>query len=97
MSEPDKKFETGHAFRSLDEALKAIQNPLVHSIQIEEGQRQLVILALALLSLDRPGWFWACEEIALLMDNKDQAGRAEMFEEFRRNRTGSGQGNETHY
>ena len=55
-----------------------------HAIQLEEGQRQMVLLALAKLSIERPGWLDAIEELALRMDNRDPQGHPEMLYAFRR-------------
>jgi hypothetical protein len=60
---------------------------MFHTIVIEEGQRQAILLALAELSMARPGWVPMLEEIALLMDNKNAEGQAIMFESFRQNHT----------
>lgn len=54
------------------------------TVELDESQRQTVLLALAELSLARPGWVNMLEEIAFKMDNH-QSGRAEMFEAFRQN------------
>lgn len=62
----------------------ALFNRARQPLIIDEGQRQMIILALAKLSMERPGWCHALEEIALLMDNKGEDGRPEMFENFRR-------------
>lgn len=53
------------------------------TITLEEGDRQAVILALAKLSMERPGWCVMLEGIALKMDNARPDGRPEMFEHFR--------------
>lgn len=53
------------------------------SIEISEEQRQLIILALARLSMERPGWFFMCERTALQMDKRKPDGSAQMFEELR--------------
>lgn len=45
---------------------------------IDEGDRQMIVLALAHLSIERPGWLYCHEEIA-----KRLCG-SEMFAEFRR-------------
>jgi hypothetical protein len=55
-----------------------------HAIQLEEDQRQMVLLALAKLSIERPGWLDAIEELALRMDNRDPQGHPEMLYVFRR-------------
>ena len=52
----------------------------------EESERQLVLLALAVLSLENPGFDFALNEIAVQFDNVE-AGRAVMYDEFRRLRT----------
>jgi hypothetical protein len=55
------------------------------TITIREDQRQAILLALAHLALERPGWDPCClTEIALLMDNRLPNGRPEMYEEFKR-------------
>ena len=53
-----------------------------HSFTIAEEQRQMIILALARLAIDRPGWLHACNETALQMDNRLPGGKAEMFHNF---------------
>lgn len=55
------------------------------TIDIEEDERQMLLLALAELSLQRPGWLHACETLALKFDNKQPDGRAQLFDQFRRN------------
>jgi hypothetical protein len=55
-----------------------------HDIQIDEGQRQMMLLALAKLSIERPGWLTAIEELALKMDNRTADGKPELLHEFRR-------------
>jgi hypothetical protein len=54
-----------------------------HVISIDESQRQLVLLALATLTLERPGFDYALAEIAKLMDNRTPDDKAEMYEEFK--------------
>jgi len=51
-------------------------------LHLDEGQRQLVLLALAKLSIERPGWLDAIEEIARPMDN-DNDGKPELLHNFR--------------
>jgi hypothetical protein len=53
------------------------------TLEIEEGQRQLILLALAILSLERPGFHNALNTIALKIDNNVE-GAAEMYHSFRR-------------
>jgi hypothetical protein len=57
---------------------------MTHHLEIEEGDRQMILLALAKLSLERPGWDAALNELALKMDNRDTKGRAEMYDNFRK-------------
>lgn len=52
-------------------------------VAIEEGDRQLILLALAVLSLASPGFDGALNTIAMRIDNID-AGRAKTYDEFRR-------------
>jgi hypothetical protein len=51
---------------------------MTHTFEIEEGDRQAIILALAKLSHTRPGWHPAC-----LSRIAAQLGGREMYEEFR--------------
>lgn len=53
------------------------------TFKLHEEQRQIVVLALAELSIARPGWVNMLEEIAILFDNRTVDGRAQMFEQFR--------------
>jgi hypothetical protein len=55
-----------------------------HTIELDEGQRQMVLLALAKLSIERPGWLYAIEELALTMDNTSAQGKPELLHNFRR-------------
>jgi hypothetical protein len=48
-------------------------------VYVEEEQRQLILLALAQLSLERPGWHFALGETA-----KCFPGGFEMYEDFRK-------------
>ena len=57
---------------------------MTHAISIDEGQRQLILLALATLALERPGFDYALAEIAKLMDNPTSDGKPEMYEDFKR-------------
>lgn len=81
------KFSNGEAFKSLEEAERAINDNRFHDLRLDDSQLQLVLLALAELSILQPGWLFVCEEIAKLMDNLDQYGQAKMFEQFRLNRS----------
>jgi len=53
------------------------------TLELDEGERQLVLLALAKLSIERPGWDAALNRIALRMDNTEN-GRAQMYDDFRK-------------
>lgn len=53
------------------------------TVQLEEEDRQLVILALAKLAIARPGFEDALHRIALRIDNRTGEGRAQMFDELR--------------
>lgn len=54
-----------------------------HTASVEEGQRQLLLLALAKLSRERPGFDFALNELAQHFDNVGPDGRAQMFDQFR--------------
>jgi hypothetical protein len=56
----------------------------VRFISIEEEERQMILLALAQLALERPGWDDALTRIAQKMDNTTSEGKAEMFEAFKK-------------
>jgi hypothetical protein len=56
-------------------------------VEIGEEERQMVLLALAHLSIERPGWDHALNEIALLIDN-GRDGRALLYDQFRALRVG---------
>lgn len=79
------KFSTGEPFTSVEEAEAALSKPRIHLLRVDEGERQMMLLALAELSLEHPGWVAALEAIARKMDNVDENGQAKMFEQFRRN------------
>lgn len=51
-------------------------------LELEEGERQVVLLALAALSIECPGWDHMLKEIARRIDN-DEGGRAKMYDGFR--------------
>lgn len=59
------------------------ESPMKTSIEIDEAQRQMMLLALAHLSVERPGWDFALNELALKMDNVE-GGRAYMYDQFRK-------------
>ena len=47
-------------------------------VDIEEGDRQMLLLAIAELALSRPGWDWTLGRIAELLEGR------QMFEKFKR-------------
>lgn len=51
------------------------------TVELTEEDRQLVLLALALMSLQRPGFTFACQEAA---NQFGGVAAQEMFKEFRR-------------
>lgn len=51
-------------------------------LELEEGERQVVLMALAALSIERPGWDHMLNEIARRIDN-DEGGRAKLYDGFR--------------
>jgi hypothetical protein len=60
----------------------------VHEFTISEEDRQLVIMALAILSLRRPGWESACRAASMVFVDKRSPfaspdGAEAMFETFR--------------
>jgi hypothetical protein len=57
---------------------------MTHNLEIIESERQAILLALAHLSLERPGWNSMLSEIALKMDNKLPDATPEMFSAFKR-------------
>jgi hypothetical protein len=54
------------------------------TVTIDEGERQMLLLALAKLSIERPGWHWTLGELAAKFSTAPtiEDGRA-MFEQFR--------------
>lgn len=57
------------------------------TLELDESERQMVVMALAHLSVERPGWDDALNRLALRIDNNSD-GRAVMYDEFRRLRKG---------
>lgn len=51
-------------------------------VELDEGERQAVLFAIAKLSIERPGWDDMLNRIAVRMDNVED-GRAKMYDEFR--------------
>jgi len=54
-----------------------------HVTQLDEGQRQMMLMALAHLSVERPGWDDALQRLAIQLDNEHE-GRPQMYDEFRK-------------
>jgi hypothetical protein len=48
------------------------------NFDLDEGQRQMILLAIAELALSRPGWDWTLGEVAKVLQGE------EMFTEFKR-------------
>ena len=53
------------------------------TLEIEEEQRQMLLMALAHLAVERPGWDMALSEIAAKIDNSGPDG-PQMYTEFKR-------------
>jgi len=53
-----------------------------HVMRLEEGERQMMLMALAHLSVERPGWDDALKRMALQLDNEEK-GRPMMYDAFR--------------
>jgi len=56
------------------------------TITIEEEQRQAILLALAHLAVERPGWDYMLSEIARKMDRlmANANDKPELYEQFKR-------------
>ena len=55
---------------------------MTHTLELDEGERQALLMAMAHLAVERPGWDDMLNRIAVRIDNvKD--GRAELYDEFR--------------
>ena len=54
-----------------------------HALALDEGERQMVLMALAHLALERPGWDDALSRIAVKVDNATPAGRPELYDNFK--------------
>lgn len=53
------------------------------TIELDESERQMLLLALARLALERPGWDDALNRIAMRIDNRSD-GRAVSFDAYKR-------------
>ena len=55
------------------------------TMELDEGERQMLLMALAHLAVERRGWDDALERLALQIDNRSVDGEhAVMFNEFKR-------------
>jgi hypothetical protein len=72
----------GYVILLARDKLKRSKMHNAHSLVLEEGQRQMLLLALAHLAVERPGWDEALSEIAQRIDNRKD-GKPEMYEHFR--------------
>lgn len=70
------KHLSGEAFKSLEEAEAAMSIPAI-AYPLDEGQRQLILMAIAHLAVERPGWDFAAGEIADVFQGR------EMFDRFK--------------
>jgi hypothetical protein len=77
MSDDKPKHLTGEAFGSLEEAMAALNMPPTY-YSLDEGQRQAILLAIARLAVERPGFDFIYGEIADVFDGRG------MFEELKR-------------
>lgn len=59
---------------------------MAHILKLDEGQRQLLLLACATLALERPGFQYALEDLTRDIDcvNSYRDGRSTMMHEFMR-------------
>lgn len=55
-----------------------------HVITLDHCQSDMVLMALAHLSVERPGWDYALRQVAAMLDEKLSDGRLRMFEDFKR-------------
>lgn len=53
-----------------------------HILPVDEGERQAVLMALAHLACERPGWDWMLSEIAKRVDNVED-DRPALFDRFK--------------
>lgn len=77
-------FDLAHERSSRITTLEAdLARERAMALVLEEEQRQMVLMALAALSIERPGWDNALNGIACKMDNI-VGDRAQMYDEFRK-------------
>ncbi len=53
-----------------------------HIMRLDEGERQMMLMALAHLAVERPGWDDALQRLAMQLDNEHR-GRPQIYDEFR--------------
>jgi hypothetical protein len=63
-------------------AIDSAPVPPSRYLSLDEGDRQMVLMALAHLAVEHHGWDYALNRIALQIDNK-RDGRAALYDEFR--------------
>jgi Tfp pilus assembly protein PilO len=69
--------------------LKCVQEACgVVNLSLEESDRQLVLMALAHLAVERPGWDYALREIAARIDNGSQENPT-LYGQFKQLRFGA--------
>ena len=56
---------------------------MTHVMRLNEGERQMMLMALAHLSIERPGWDNALQRMAMQLDN-EKNGRPQMYDGFRK-------------
>ena len=54
---------------TLDEWVELLTNPMTFPLKLDECQRQMVLMALAHLAVERPGWDYMLSQIALQIDD----------------------------
>jgi hypothetical protein len=54
-----------------------------HVMRLDEGERQMMLMALAHLAVERPGWDDTLQRLAKQLDNEIN-GRPQMYDEFRK-------------
>lgn len=50
---------------------------------LDESNRQMILMALAHLAVERPGWEWTLSELAKTLDNVSADGRPETFDQLK--------------
>ncbi len=68
----------------LDRWLQELANPKQFTLAIDEGQRQMVLMALAHLAAERPGWDYPLGLIAEQIDERLPDGTLQLYTEFKK-------------